>query len=167
MKNIIDNYSRAFLELSVEKKQLEDIFIAVKEFLLKMNEKENNVFYSLPPKIQKEIIEELKIPELFKMMLNEIINSGRSMILEEILADFSDKTQEYLGRVKIELVTSAPESETLIKKIEQIFSGHLKKSVVVESKIDPDIIGGFIINYKNWEYNFSVSNFLQKMKEEF
>jgi len=167
MKVIIDNYSKAFLDLCAEKKEIEPVLKAVNEFLLQMNEKENRVFYTLPPKLQKEIIDNLKLPEIFRLIMIDIFASGKSSILEEILVDFTSKCQEYLGKVKIELITSKEESADFAKNIGEIFSQHIQKAVLVETKIDPDIIGGFIINYKNWEYNFSVSNFLEKMREEF
>jgi len=61
-------------------------------------------------------------------------------------------------------VPMTPELEKLVLAKVATFSS---KTITLENKVDPAIIGGFVLRIGDKQYNASVTNRLQQLKREF
>jgi F-type H+-transporting ATPase subunit delta len=65
-------------------------------------------------------------------------------------------------------VTSAAElSDDMRKKIKSAIKAENWKEIVIEETVDPEIIGGFVLNTNNLQFDASVSAQLKDIKQAF
>lgn len=97
---------------------------------------------------------------------NLIIQSHRSKLIPAIIEDYRQRVVENLGTIEMTLCTAVPvdedEKEKLQKKMEQLH----QRPVHIKEKIDPRIIGGAILAFKNKMIDFSVKGRLEMLRKQ-
>ena len=101
--------------------------------------------------------------DFFKIMVNKM----RSEILFETAQEFAEQYNKKKNIVKAVIVSAVPLSESnrkiAMETVEKVTSG----KVLLEEKIDPDLIGGFILTVGDRQFDTSISSTLNKLKKEF
>lgn len=105
----------------------------------------------------------------FKTFLNLVINHGREAGLLEISRQFTTNVQRSRGIFKASITTTQKLSTKALNSIATAakksiqFEGELD----MEEKVDPSLIGGFVIRINDKEINTSIKAKLEKLKKEF
>lgn len=101
-------------------------------------------------------------------LINVLVDNKRTALLAKVAKSYIDQYNEQEG-VKVATVTTAvplsAELETKIMAKVKELTGSEK--VTLNSVINPDIIGGFILRVGDIQYNASISNQLGNLKREF
>ena len=114
---------------------------------------------------KRGIISKLFPESLQKFMLNTI-RSGAVEHIDDILDEYEELLLEKQGSIKavVRYVTPLTESQQAdLRKF--IMEKFVKEDVDIEYKHDPDIIGGFILNAGDLEYDKSYRTSLRLMKD--
>ncbi|HET7178746.1 MAG TPA: ATP synthase F1 subunit delta [Chryseosolibacter sp.] len=97
-----------------------------------------------------------------------ITRKNRESILVGIAREFHNAYNEYKGIGKAQVITTVPldaqlrgEFEKLVRKYED------KKQVELIEKVDPELIGGFILNVGDRQVDASVRSKLKSLKVKF
>ncbi len=98
-----------------------------------------------------------------------VVNQGREKLLREISSQF---THLYNAQNEISIleITSAVElDDEMMKEIIEAakIKINTKDSFEIESKVDPDILGGFILRVGDKQIDSSVRSKLNRLKKEF
>ena len=64
-------------------------------------------------------------------------------------------------------LTTAVPAPKLVKKLEEASSKQTKGNVVIETKVDPAILGGYIFELAGRRMDASVSNQLKRVEQQF
>jgi F-type H+-transporting ATPase subunit delta len=99
---------------------------------------------------------------LFKL-LHE---NKRFEILSAIASEYDKLFEEMNGMEKAIVTTAIPMDAALEAKVLSKILTFSNKKVIVENRVDPTIIGGFILRIGDQQYNASVANRLQVLKRE-
>ncbi|MGB5418768.1 ATP synthase F1 subunit delta [Algibacter sp.] len=100
-------------------------------------------------------------------LITTLVTNNRIDILKEVALKYSQLFDESNG-VEVATVTTAVElSVDLKKKVLAKAKELTGKNVEVENIIDESILGGFILRIGDVQYNASVANQLNKLKQEF
>lgn len=167
-------YAQALFDLAIETKSLEKVAkdMALISAVIEENRelklmlrnpvldspKKNNVL----SKVFKAHIEELSLRFLLL-----ITRKGRERYIQYIATAFSDIYKEYKNIVDVQL-TSAYETDKAIKdSVLKVMSSVTDKSIDLSEIIDEDIIGGFLINMEDYQYDASVKTQLKRLRKEF
>ena len=104
-------------------------------------------------------------PELSKF-IELLVRNRRLEYVKLILNTFVRLYDEQLNRRRIRLTTAiaAPELE---QRIKQIFEDRLGGEVIIDAKVDPDIIGGFILVVDDRMLDASVSRQIEDIRRQF
>ena len=70
----------------------------------------------------------------------------------------------FKGEIRAELLSTSPQSEVDLKKIEEIIKESLGTDVSLISKVDPSIIGGYILKIGSIMLDGSVKSKLQGLR---
>ena len=104
--------------------------------------------------------------ELLRNFLLVLSDKGRTGSLEEIAREFERLNAEHEGIVDAELTTavelSDEEAQTLLQQIEQA-SGH---KVETTRSVDPDLIGGIVLQVGSHRLDASVRGRLERLRRE-
>lgn len=99
----------------------------------------------------------------FKIM----VNKGRSEVLYPTAKEFINEYNRRQGIVNATVISAAPLTSESIQKIRDVVTEATKGTVVLDAKVDPDLIGGFVLKVGDRQFDASISTSLQKLKKEF
>ena len=99
-------------------------------------------------------------------LFNLLGTNRRVDILKEVAEQYAALYEKMQGQDVAKVLTAVPLSASLEKKILKQLKEITGREVVIENEIDPELIGGFILQMGDLEYNASISNKLGNLKRE-
>ncbi|BAU22694.1 ATP synthase F1 subunit delta [Caldimicrobium thiodismutans] len=122
-----------------------------------------------PPDIKQEILQEIlsyfKVDPEIERFLKLLVERRRIQFLEEIVAMYQALLDEELGRARGEVITAFPISDDERVELERALQTLLKKEVILEAKVDPEIIGGVKVKVGDYILDGTLKSQLEKFKE--
>ncbi|MBC90982.1 MAG: ATP synthase F1 subunit delta [Flavobacteriaceae bacterium] len=162
-------YSKASLEYAIEKKVSNHIKNDFKNILSAIsNSDELKELISNPiisSKLKFKILCEVfsDLTEDTKSIIFLLSKNRRLSILSQVAEDFIFRLKKSEGRTTAIITTAISLNEEL-KKIMYLKAKQMTTlEVEIENKIDPSIVGGFIINVGDKELNASISSQLESL----
>ena len=174
-KLVAQRYAKALIDLAIERNQLEEIkgdidFIRASltpEFVMVLlspvigDHKKSQIFRA---------IFENRITPLSFSFFDLVFSKRREWVLREIADEFFEKYRELKGIEIIEITTAVEISDVLKNNIRDRFQ-HLKrfqnKTVEIKTKVDENILGGFIAQSHDILFDASIKNDLQSIGRQF
>ena len=106
------------------------------------------------------------VSESYKKLLKLIIDNKREKYVLFIALMYQTWYRKQKGIVISKLTTVDEISDEAQQKIIRLISDETKKNVNLETVIDTDIIGGFVLELDDKQLNASIKNQLVKLKQE-
>lgn len=94
-----------------------------------------------------------------------ILRRGRITSLQRILMAYHRLYQEKKGLHPLLLTTAAPLSDQLLGQISQEVEHKIGGEVLMEHRIDSNLIGGFRLQVDDYLYDASISSRLRRLKQ--
>ncbi|MCD6490619.1 MAG: ATP synthase F1 subunit delta [Thermodesulfobacterium sp.] len=150
-------------EFGEELNQIKDLLTSMPEVLSALQ----NPIY--PPDLKMEIIDEIlksiKVDPEIERFLKLLVERRRIQYIKEIVAMYQELLDEELNIARGEVITAYPLGSEEKKELEEVLKGYLKKEVILESKVDEEIIGGIKIKIGDLIFDGSLKTQLGKFKE--
>ena len=165
-------YARALFDATLDEKRLEPVreqlqqLVEAEAVVPELRELLRNP--QLDPRSKRAALEDILsgAEELLRNFLLVLVDKGRAGQLEEIAREFERLAAEQEGIVRAELTTavelSDAEAKKLLKQIEQA-SG---QKVEATRSVDPDLIGGMILQVGSRRLDASVRGRLERLRRE-
>ena len=101
--------------------------------------------------------------------LTLLVNKNREGYLPEIAAEFTEQYKVMQGITSVKVITAVPLSDSVLAdlKARLLASGVTNAHLDIETKVDPELIGGFVLEFDNKRYDASVAAKLAELKSEF
>jgi F-type H+-transporting ATPase subunit delta len=98
-----------------------------------------------------------------------LVNKGREQYLPEIAAEFATQYKVLQHITSVKVITAVPMSDAVLNDLKSrlLASGVTSENLDIETKVDPDLIGGFVLEFDNKRYDASIANKLAELKSEF
>ena len=106
-----------------------------------------------------------KLEEDIQKLVELLIRNGRMPYVKFILRSFVDLYRKENGIVEVRL-TMAAESPTLEEKLRKILASAIDGTILFTSKVDPDLIGGFVLEVDDRQLNASAKSQLEKIRRK-
>ncbi|MEZ5045567.1 MAG: ATP synthase F1 subunit delta [Chitinophagaceae bacterium] len=168
-------YAKSLMDLAIEKNQLDAVYADMQA--ISSTCKESKDFLSLVKSPVIKADSKLKIvhaifsghiSELSHAFMNLIIQKGREFFLPEIATAFIQQYKKKNSINEVILTTADPLDEAtkqnLVEKIQAQFKN---MSIDLSTKIDPSIVGGFILEANNNLFDASILRDLKDIKKQF
>ena len=104
-------------------------------------------------------------PELARMVVL-LRRNGRLDLVKFVLHSFLRMYCDAEGVCLAHLRTAVP-SETLEERIRTILSARTKDRVIMESSVDPSLLGGFVLDIDDYRLDGSVSRQIEEIRRQF
>jgi F-type H+-transporting ATPase subunit delta len=166
-------YAKALLKVAIEKKLLEEVkqdmlfldsmVVSVPEFLQVINSP------VIKPSEKQTIFKAALTNNLSTLSLQFIyllIAHRRENRIRDIIRNFIDQYREYKGILSATLITPVAIDETTRKEMAEILQKKYEKTIELSPKVDPSILGGFILQVSDLQYDSSVRTRLKKVRQE-
>ena len=103
-------------------------------------------------------------PVLSKLMVL-LAERDRLIILPDLVAAYRDRLLKYRHVVRAEVTTAAPLGADRAAAIEQSLARATGRTVALETRVDPSLIGGMVARVNDTVYDGSLTRQLQKIRE--
>ncbi len=99
-------------------------------------------------------------------LIGLLVDNNRIGLLAAIADKYSELYDAFRGEQTAIVTTAVPLSGELEKKVLVKIQELIGGKAVIENKIDPSIIGGFVLRVGDLQYNASVSSQLNNLKRD-
>jgi len=171
---VASRYAKSLVSLAQERNELDAIKNDVDFILSALKEhRELRAVIASPvikPKKKKTILSEVfasSVSGLTITFLHLLVDHRREQNAQEVLESF--KTQYLVAKniVKAIITTPIELDDELRAQFMAMVKEQTKHEVLIEEKINPELIGGYVVRVGDMEYDASISGKLKKLKREF
>ena len=168
-------YAKSIIDLAVERKELDIVYADMK--LIRSICKTNPDFVALlrspiistgtKGKIIESITKE-RVGEMTSGFIRLLVAKSRETNLPEIAAAFIEQYNEINHIQKVKITTAVPMSEGLKDSIiAKVKSGSPTHSLELETLVDDELIGGFVLETEGRSFDASILRDLKDVKRQF
>ena len=172
---VAGRYAKSLIDLAVERGNLQSVVGDIEHLNEAM--KNRDLYLMLKSPIinsgKKESIMKTLFAESFDTVTMSFINiciaKKREDILPEITADFLAEYKKMQSITTIKVTTASPLSKDALDALRNklIDSSDTAKNVEIETVINPDLIGGYVVEFGDKLYDASVAHKLESLKKQF
>lgn len=102
----------------------------------------------------------------FMDFLKLLTQNRRTDMARDIARAYCDLYRRKQDIRRVEIVTAGNLPDEQIKRLKQLVEKHVKaKTIQYEQRVDPDLIGGFVVNVDNERLDASVKNELKLLRQ--
>jgi F-type H+-transporting ATPase subunit delta len=175
VSRISTRYAKSLLDLARDRNELDSVKKDMDVFADAVKNRDFYLFLKSPiintgKKLSViHTIFEGKIGTTTKAFFDIVIKKGREMYLPEIAVDFIAQYKVYNKISTITLTTATPLAESALNEIKAklLNSNITMDKLDIITKIDPAIIGGFVIEVGDKLYDASITHKLDQIGKEF
>jgi F-type H+-transporting ATPase subunit delta len=165
-------YSRAIFQSALEKKMLDKVYqdmIFISEICKIVETKEFLHSPIIVPSKKEAIFHKMlggNVEEITLSLIDLIVKNGRESFIPAIARVFIHETKKFKGITDSVLTTAVKVDDKVKKQITDLISEGFKTKVELKENIDPEIVGGFILQIDDNYIDASIRNKLRKIKKE-
>ncbi|MGV3706846.1 MAG: ATP synthase F1 subunit delta [Arcticibacter sp.] len=171
---VASRYANSLLDLAKERNSLEaiksdlDSFLAVLKATPELRAVLKNPIISPDKKfaIVKSVFG-ASVQEIVISFFKIVISKGRAEVLYETAKEFVNGYNRINGIIKASVVSAVELTEQNISEVQRVVEQATQKKVVLETRVDPDLIGGFVLTVGDKQFDASIASSLSKLKKEF
>lgn len=172
---IATRYAKSLIDLAIEQGKLEQVHADINT--LQAAVKNRDLYLLLKSPIVHTDKKIAIIDALFKNSLSPLtlaylhllINKHREMYLPEIAGEFIHqyKVLKHITSVRVTSAVSLGENVLNDLRRKLLASGVTTENLEIDVQINPDLIGGFVLEFDNKRYDASVASKLADLKADF
>src|SRR5688572_9433344 len=149
--SIARRYARALLEVASESKTLDEVTRQLSGFAKALQENQELADILLNPAVTRAqrsgVVEALLkaaggVSPAVANLMRLLVDRGRIGYLPDIARVFLDMADTRAGRVRGKVTSAVPLSQETVTRIEQALERITQRDVVLERKVDPQVLGG-------------------------
>lgn len=168
-------YAKALHDLALEQGKLERVLADVKSFHTLMQDRDFLLFVKSPViqhQRKSELITSLlkdKFDPLTMAFLRIFFVKGREKLMGDVAREFVSMYKKHMGISTVKLTTAVPLTESAIDSLKSNLQkqGLTGEQIELESQVDSNMIGGFILEVGDLVYDASLAHKLENLRREF
>lgn len=168
-------YAKALYDLAVEQNKLERVLEDIEAFHGLIQNRDFLLFIKspvIPHKRKSEVMDIMlkdKFDALTMAFLRILFLKGRERNMADVAREFIGLYKRKKGISTVRVTSAAPLSDSTVKSLEaQLKSeGVTGQTIEFHSKVDPDMIGGYILEVDDLVYDSSLAHKLESLRREF
>jgi F-type H+-transporting ATPase subunit delta len=173
-KKIAKRYAKALFDLAVEQNVLEKIKADALLINSVCTSNRDFMFVLRSPvikevkkiKIMKEIFGD-KTQKMTMGFLNIITRNRREAFIPEIASQFIEIYKEFKNIITAQLTTAVELEASVSNKINSLLKVQTKAEIELHENVNDSIIGGFVLEFDEKQYDASIVKYLQNLRKEF
>ena len=172
---IATRYAKSLIELAVEQGKLEQVNADMHRLANAMKNREYYQFLKSPiihPDKKNAVLEAITkgtVENLTLSFVALLIKKKREEYVPEITAEFIEQYKRFKKITTVTVTTAAPMSDAVLSELKKqlLASGITFENLDIVTKINPELIGGFVLEFDNKRYDASVAHKLDELKISF
>jgi F-type H+-transporting ATPase subunit delta len=168
-------YVKSLIGLAVERKALEDVHRDMLLFSKAIKDSRQLEVLLLSPVIKHDkklaILKQIfsgKVTALTMSFFEIITRKNREPLLADIAHQFHNVYNDFKGIGRAQVTTTLPLDAALREEFERLVKKYsAKERVELVEKVDPDLIGGFVLNVGDRQIDASIKSKIKTLKLKF
>ncbi len=169
-------YARALFSVCEQEGELERVARELAEFTSVMDEhqllRKSLLSPAVPPGPKRVLMETLLgrsegCSEITVRLLTLLADRDRLSLLGEILEVYGERLMQHDGVVRARITTAAPLPTGREQAITEQLGTATGKKVIVETDVDPSVIGGVVTQIGSTVWDGSISSHLERLRQRF
>ncbi|XP_072295002.1 ATP synthase subunit O, mitochondrial [Eucyclogobius newberryi] len=165
-------YATALFSAASKQKKLDQVeqeLIKVKTMILdpKLSSVVMNphVKRSVKQKTFNDVLTKAKVSPITVNLINVLSDNGRLSLTGDVITAFGKMMSAHRGEVICSVTTAQPLDEASLAELKVALNGFLKKgeTIMLETKSDPEILGGMIVSIGDKYVDMSTKTKIQKL----
>ena len=168
----VSTYAGALFEAARERGELEEVLSDLGEFVAALHDSEELRLFDyggqVPERQKRRAIDGLTegMKTSTTNFLKVLVDNGREEILEEVLGRYEQLVKEHLGRIEVGVTTAVELSQEQLDRVKERLGRVLEgKEVVLETNVDPELIGGAVFRFGGRMMDGSIRGRLESLRE--
>lgn len=164
-------YAEALLEIARERGQIDAIGTELQEFaeLVSLDAEIRNCLETpvLEPAMQKQVLSralEGQVQPVLVDFLCLLIDRGRIGVLGEVAGAYRELADQAAGRQRVQAVSAEPLDAPMQERLLNVLHRRLQRECVLETSVQPDLLGGLTLSIGDTIYDGSLRNRLQRVR---
>ena len=166
-------YARALLKCAAEAKAEDKVYAEMQtlaESYIKVPELRRTVDNPMIAKEKKAAILKVaageKVSDITVRLIDLILNEGREKMTQFIANAYITLYRQQKNITRGKLTTAVAVSDAVQQKMQKMVESRTNGTVEFTTEVDPDIIGGFVLEYDTYRMDASVKAQLNKILKE-
>lgn len=172
---IATRYAKSLIDLAIEQGKLEQVHTDVNTLAAAVKNRDLYLFLKSPiihadkKNAALDAMFQGKLDTLTLAYLKLLVNKSREAYVPEIATEFTAQYKKLKKITSVRVVTAAPLSDAVLADLKKklLASGVTSENLDIETKVDPELIGGFVLEFDNKRYDASVAHKLDELKASF
>lgn len=166
-------YARALLKCSVESKVEDQVYQEMQtlaESYIKVPELRRTIDN---PMIARDTKTELlkvaadgKVSKVTESLIDLVLKEARESVMQFIANSYITLYRQQKNITRGKLTTAVPVSAAMEQKMRKMVESRTKGTVEFSTEVDPEIIGGFVLEYDTYRMDTSVKSQLNKILKQ-
>jgi F-type H+-transporting ATPase subunit delta len=168
----VSTYAEALFEAAKERDELEAVLEDLRDFVAALDESEElRLFFyggQIPEREKRKAIDALTegMSLSTRNFLKLLSDNGREEILYEVLLRYEELVKEHLGRIEVEVTTAVELSDEALDRLKERLGRILEgREVILETRVDPDLLGGAVFRFGGRMMDGSIRGRLESLRE--
>ena len=171
---IARRYSRALLEVAIQKHLESKIALDMHNLHQVFNEMPDLILALRNPAVSREerielakkVAKAARLSDMVGNLLQVLVKNDRVKWIPEIAVGYQEEFDRHTGTVRSDVITAKPLSSLLKMKLQRILQKHLgAKRIVLQTKVEPEILGGLKVVVGDRIYDMSVAGYLDRLEQ--
>jgi F-type H+-transporting ATPase subunit delta len=174
VQRIAGRYAKSLLEMAQEQKKLDRVVGDVEAFQRATQNRDLFLLLKSPIVNADKKLSALKalfggkFDELTMAFLRILVQKGREPFLPDITQEFMAQYKKLQNITTVKVTTAQPLSAAALQALKQKLEADVDiKSVELETAVDAELIGGFVLEMGDHIYDASVVHKLDNLKRQF
>jgi F-type H+-transporting ATPase subunit delta len=171
---VAKRYAQALLDLAIEKNKLDEVYKDVNSFLEVAKSHHDFLALLRSPVIgswkKLPIVNAIfkgKISDLTLSFLEFVVKKDREEVVLVVAEEFIAMYLEYKNMAKAKVISAIALDAAVIADVKAKLEAKTGKSIIVETTIDKEILGGIVVKIGDKIIDKSVMSMLTRLKLEF
>jgi F-type H+-transporting ATPase subunit delta len=168
---VASRYARSLFDLALEKNMLDRIEEDANAFIQTCEHSRafDNMMKSpiITPEKKLAVIHKIfkeSFTDMTQSFIRIVTRKGREMILNRVFQQFIEMVKVHKNIITATVTTAVPIDEKLKKEISQMLHERTNSTVDLKTKVNSDILGGFVLKYEDKLVDASVVSQLKVLK---
>lgn len=169
----VSTYAEALFAAAREREELEDALSELKEFGGALEEVEELREFFFSPQItereKRQALDKLTedMTTSTSNFLKVLSDNGRNEIFPDVLRRYEELVEDHFDRVEVEVITAVELSEQMQERVKERLGKILDgREVLLETRVDPDIMGGAVFRFGGILIDSSIRGRLNGLRQE-
>ena len=165
-------YAKALFEFALERDAVESVYNDMQALTSLCKSNRDFLLMLKSPILKTEKKQKIltavfrnSVSEITRGFLKIITAKKRESLLPDMAVAFVDLYKDYKGILTTYVKTAVPLTEEVRKKILEVMSTQAKGNVDLVEEVKEELIGGFVLQWKDMQYDASILNQVNKMKK--